>query len=143
MKVYKFKCESCGSTKYDKVDERVYKCSYCGCTEEIQTDKTEESKVLIHHKKESRRKVVEYDGKISRSVFRLCICVMFGAFGIHKFLEGKILAGIIYLFTFGLFGFGVFFDIVRNALQIVHLARMRKYHDDELKELEGGAVNHE
>ena len=29
MKVYKFKCESCGSKRYEKTDDG-YKCEYCG-----------------------------------------------------------------------------------------------------------------
>lgn len=40
----------------------------------------------------------------------LALCVFLGIFGAHKFYEGKILLGIVYLCTMGLFGFGVLID---------------------------------
>ncbi len=40
----------------------------------------------------------------------LLLCFFFGIFGAHKFYEGKILFGIVYLFTCGLLGIGVFID---------------------------------
>jgi restriction system protein len=33
-------------------------------------------------------------------------------FGAHRFYEGRIGSGILYIFTVGLFGFGVFFDFL-------------------------------
>lgn len=35
----------------------------------------------------------------------------FGICGIHRFYLGKIVSGLLYLFTFGLFGFGQFIDL--------------------------------
>ena len=35
------------------------------------------------------------------------LCILLGYIGAHKFYEGKILFGLIYLFTFGIFGIGV------------------------------------
>lgn len=43
------------------------------------------------------------------------LCIFFGAFGIHRFYEGKIITGIIYLCSFGLLGLGWIVDIVRIA----------------------------
>ena len=40
------------------------------------------------------------------------LCLFFGYIGIHKFYEGKIGMGILYMFTLGLFGFGWLYDIV-------------------------------
>ena len=42
MKVYRFKCEDCGSKKYEKLDENTYKCSYCGRVEEVYRTESEE-----------------------------------------------------------------------------------------------------
>ena len=40
------------------------------------------------------------------------LCLFFGGLGIHKFYEGKILLGIIYLFTLGIFGIGWLIDLI-------------------------------
>lgn len=40
------------------------------------------------------------------------LCVFLGIFGAHKFYEGRTVAGILYLFTCGLFGFGWFIDCI-------------------------------
>ena len=41
------------------------------------------------------------------------LCIFLGYLGAHRFYEGKAILGIIYLFTFGLFGIGWFIDIIR------------------------------
>jgi len=41
------------------------------------------------------------------------ICLVFGAFGIHKFLEGKIGLGILYALTNGLFYIGWILDAIK------------------------------
>ena len=40
------------------------------------------------------------------------LCLFFGPLGIHKFYEGRVLLGIVYLCTGGLFGIGMLFDLV-------------------------------
>lgn len=42
------------------------------------------------------------------------LCLFFGGFGAHKFYEGKIGSGILYLFTFGIFGIGWLIDIFNH-----------------------------
>ncbi|MCI9246979.1 MAG: TM2 domain-containing protein [Clostridia bacterium] len=42
----------------------------------------------------------------------LLLCFFFGIIGVHKFYEGKILLGIVYIFTGGLFGIGVLIDFI-------------------------------
>lgn len=45
----------------------------------------------------------------------LLLCIFIGVLGAHKFYEGKIGLGVLYLFTGGIFGFGVlvsFFSIL-------------------------------
>ena len=41
------------------------------------------------------------------------LCMFLGVLGIHKFYEGKVLLGIVYIFTGGIFGIGVIFDLIR------------------------------
>lgn len=40
----------------------------------------------------------------------LLLCWFLGEFGAHKFYEGKVGLGVLYLFTFGLFGIGILVD---------------------------------
>ena len=42
----------------------------------------------------------------------LLLCIFLGIFGGHKFYEGKTGMGVVYLFTFGLFGIGVIIDLI-------------------------------
>lgn len=45
-------------------------------------------------------------------VVALILCILFGYLGAHKFYEGSAGMGLLYLFTFGLFGIGWFVDII-------------------------------
>ncbi len=49
------------------------------------------------------------NGPINYSVAWLLL-VFLGIFGAHRFYLGKWISGILYLFTIGLFGVGIFFD---------------------------------
>ena len=40
------------------------------------------------------------------------LCLFLGVFGAHKFYEGRILLGILYIFTSGLFMIGVIIDLI-------------------------------
>lgn len=40
------------------------------------------------------------------------LCLFLGVLGIYKFYEGRVLLGILYLFTVGLFGIGVLIDLI-------------------------------
>ena len=40
------------------------------------------------------------------------LCLFFGMLGVHKFYEGRVLFGILYLCTLGLTGIGVIIDLV-------------------------------
>lgn len=41
------------------------------------------------------------------------LCLFFGVIGAHRFYEGRILLGILYVLTGGLFGIGVIIDLIR------------------------------
>lgn len=40
------------------------------------------------------------------------LCLFLGVLGVHKFYEGRILMGVLYLFTAGIFGIGVIIDLI-------------------------------
>ncbi|MEG0978120.1 MAG: NINE protein [Bacilli bacterium] len=46
----------------------------------------------------------------------LLLCWFLGVFGAHKFYEGKIGMGILYIFTLGLFGIGCIVDFIKIAI---------------------------
>jgi len=47
----------------------------------------------------------------------LLLCIFLGWLGAHKFYEGKLGIGLIYLFTLGLWGIGWIVDIIRLAFK--------------------------
>ena len=49
-------------------------------------------------------------GRLRSKWVALLLCIFLGFVGGHKFYEGKIGMGLLYLLTFGLFGIGVIFD---------------------------------
>jgi len=46
------------------------------------------------------------------------LLIFLGAFGVHKFYLDKIGLGILYLFTAGLFGFGIIIDLFILGMQV-------------------------
>ena len=117
MKVYKFKCESCGSKRYEKTDDG-YKCEYCGSIQDVIMPTAPEVKEPEPNDNEDTPNV-QLSVKQKSVLVRLIICLVAGYFGVHKFLEGKIFVGIIYALTGGLFGIGIFIDAVRYILKPV------------------------
>jgi TM2 domain-containing membrane protein YozV len=58
-------------------------------------------------------------GKKSKGTTYLLFCFLFlGLAGFHRFYIGKIGTGIIYFFTFGLFGFGLLYDLFTIPKQV-------------------------
>ena len=126
MKVYKFKCKDCGSTKYEK-DGNTFKCQYCGYTEEVYGDQKEELKPQITSQTPSvmpalvieTKNTEKQEGGVISHLIKLLVCFFVGYLGIHKFMERKTALGILYLFTFGLFGIGYIIDCIIYALKFV------------------------
>jgi TM2 domain-containing membrane protein YozV len=56
-------------------------------------------------------------GRLDYSVAWLLLTFL-GVFGVHRFYMGKWLTGLLYLFTFGLFGFGILYDFCTLNTQI-------------------------
>lgn len=96
-------CPQCG----EKMPDDMFYCLNCGYQF---LNKDEELSDVIH-------RVQRLQGTWKNKWISLVLCVFLGFFGAHKFYEEKILAGIIYLFTLGLFGIGWIVDIIRLAFK--------------------------
>lgn len=53
-------------------------------------------------------------------VVEFIITLLFGMFGVHKFMKGDSKMGFIYLFTLGLFGIGWIIDLVKLGIQFAN-----------------------
>ena len=124
MEVYKFKCKSCGSPEYEKIDKHTYQCVYCGNREEI-IQKTVEKIIIKEVMSEEDRmsNIAKKKEAFISALINLIIVVGLGMFGVHKFLKGKILLGIIYICSYGLFGIGLFIDAIKALRQLIIAAK--------------------
>lgn len=64
-----------------------------------------------------KRKINMQVGTLKNKWILLLLCMLFGWLGIHRFYEGKVFTGILYLFTLGFFGIGWIIDIVRISMK--------------------------
>ncbi|WP_235777760.1 TM2 domain-containing protein [Clostridium culturomicium] len=61
------------------------------------------------------------------------LCLILGMFGAHKFYEKKAGMGVLYLFTFGIFGFGWMFDVIKLFV-VAFIYTEDKRREYEIKE---------
>ena len=54
-------------------------------------------------------------------VVKFVVTILFGVLGVHKFMDGRIGMGLLYLFTAGLFFIGVAYDLVMQFIQLVRM----------------------
>lgn len=66
---------------------------------------------LSKYNEAMRLKEKEKSDRRKRLIIALVLCLLFGSFGVHRFYLRKFGIGVLYLLTFGVFGFGVLFDI--------------------------------
>lgn len=100
-------CEFCGS----QIHIEAVICPKCG--HQLEKLKTQEEKsnpqVIINN---SNTINGYYGRKQCDKWTAFLLCLFLGYFGGHKFYEGKTGLGILYIFTFGLFGIGWLIDII-------------------------------
>lgn len=75
----------------------------------------------------------------TRTAYILWLASFFGVAGLHRLYMGKVGSGVLYLLTWGLFGFGTIYDGITMPDQIREVrlkARMRRALDDRLDELD-------
>lgn len=77
-------------------------------------------KILINKKELGilEKKLEEYKSiKPTKSKSKFILISLLGFLGVHKFLEKKYILGLIYLFTFGIFGIGIIYDLINDYVQ--------------------------
>jgi hypothetical protein len=99
-------CKHCG----EKIHIDAVICSKCGLqVEELKGSQTQPT-IIVNNQNN-----VNGSGQSSTQkskITALLLCFFLGVLGAHKFYEGKIGLGVLYFFTWGLFGIGVLIDFI-------------------------------
>lgn len=100
-------CEFCGN----KVAMDAVICPKCGKQlEELKTAQDNSNPQVIINNNNTMNGA--YEKKKCDKWIALLLCIFLGVWGGHKFYEGKVGLGILYLFTAGLLGIGVIIDLI-------------------------------
>ncbi|MCD8381883.1 MAG: TM2 domain-containing protein [Clostridiales bacterium] len=111
-------CKHCGA----KIPADAVICTACGRqVEELKKEQAEQPQIIINNTNTNTNQNINANGfvggKPKNKWVSFCLCLFLGWCGAHKFYEGKIGMGVLYLFTFGLFGIGWFVDLIRILLK--------------------------
>ena len=106
-------CKYCGA----KIPEDAVICTHCGRQVEAIKGNASEPNVIINNSNSNMNSNVNRVGTMPYGKMRnkwvaFFLCLFLGFVGAHKFYEGKIGMGILYLFTCGLCGIGWFIDCI-------------------------------
>ena len=105
-------CKHCGA----KIPAAAVVCTHCGCQVE-EVKHTEQPNIVINNTNTNTNantnvNAAMFGVKPKNKWTAFLLCLFLGYFGAHKFYEGRIGAGILYLFTFGILGIGWFLDCI-------------------------------
>ena len=92
-------CKHCGKT----ILKEAVVCVNCG----LQVEELKQERIIINNSSSHR-----YSYREKNKWIAFALCAFLGGFGGHKFYEGKIGLGILYLFTGGLLGIGMLVDLI-------------------------------
>ncbi|MBQ3150032.1 MAG: NINE protein [Clostridia bacterium] len=106
-------CKHCGQ----KISEAAVICPVCGCqVEELKSNA--QAPIVINNTNTNTNTNVNKNinasgnGNARNKWVAFFLCFFLGYMGAHKFYEGKIGRGILYIFTFGLLGIGWLIDLI-------------------------------
>ena len=101
-------CKHCG----EKIPKEAVVCTKCGL--QVEDIKQDNNNIVINNSSSSSSNATAVAGPVKPkdkwTAFLLCLFL--GFFGAHKFYEGKILLGVVYLLTGGLLGVGWIIDTI-------------------------------
>lgn len=104
-------CKHCGQL----IDKDCVICIHCGKQVE-ELNSNYDRNIIINNSSSSNSSsyasIPSYNGKEKNKWISFLLCLFLGAIGAHKFYEGKIGMGILYLFTGGLFIIGIIIDLI-------------------------------
>lgn len=112
-------CKHCG----EKIDAEAVICIKCGRqVEELKMAQTQtgaQPNIIINNQNTNTNTNTNTNNinagmlkKEKNKWIALLLCLFLGYLGAHKFYEGKIGMGILYIFTVGLFGIGTLIDFI-------------------------------
>jgi len=121
------KCKNCGAASFRQINKDTFECKYCG----VQTRRKVFKPAIEENKnndinKQALEDIADEKQDINKkkndkktfALTKLLLCIFFGYYGVHRFVEGKIGTGFLFLFTHGLFGIGYICDIIRLANEL-------------------------
>ena len=97
-------CSSCGKS----IAKEAVICPQCGCR--AGSSDSAQPQIIINNSNQNQNNAAMSGLKPKNKWISLLLCLFTGVIGGHKFYEGKIGMGILYIFTAGLFGIGVIID---------------------------------
>lgn len=109
-------CKHCGA----KIPEDAVLCTACGRQVEELKGGAQPSIVINNENTNTNMNTNVVGGKFRRARNKwvsLLLCIFLGILGAHKFYEGKMGMGILYIFTGALFGIGWVIDLIALAFK--------------------------
>nr|DAQ77666.1 MAG TPA: TM2 domain [Caudoviricetes sp.] len=105
-------CKFCGAI----IDKDCVICPKCG--KQVEELKSAQPNVVINNTNTNANvNTIRGYGRPKNKWVSFFLCLFFGMIGAHKFYEGKVGTGILYLFTLGLCGIGWVIDTITILLK--------------------------
>ena len=108
-------CQHCGQA----IGAECVICPKCG--KQVGQVKQEQPQIVINNANTNTNSNINTNAMVGLRLrnkwVAFFLCLFLGEFGAHKFYEGKIGMGILYLFTLGIFGIGWLVDLISILLK--------------------------